>query len=723
MRNRLATVVSLLSSLATSAPGQDRPPGLDLRQVAGISRGDDGAPTAIGANYRATFADGGMTFVPALGDAAPERQPWSLRLRSIARGDNLLVDAASAPTAPVAAVDERRLECHRGEVIERYDVRPDGVELSYVFAERPAGEGDLVVRSDVTTPAMASPTGDGGYRFVDPRWGGVQLGAVTGIAADGERCAGTMQFADGVLSLTLPASFVADAAYPLVLDPLIGTAFPVALPIADSNVEVAYEGVTNNYLVVWQRGVAGSAREIYGQRFTSAGAPNGAPFAIAGGALVDPTNPTVCATSAQGGRFVVAWQEAIMFSSTVEVRGRTVSASTGAMGAASTWSSGTPRTNPVLGGGPGAASANTVLAWRRPGVGVEMRRVAVAAAGAVSLGSISTAISTANAIQSGPQMTKVRSGSGVGVVTVETSVGSNSTLTVRAFDGNGAPLGSQLPTVVAFAGAVRHAVATNGTGFLLAYTQGNVQQAQLTWNGASLAAGTPQVLLSGATVRDLALGWLGDRYLCVWEEDVLGVIHGVRGMTVKQNGTICSAPFILPVGANVSQTAPAIASEAEGGDAGDTCLFAWTEISYSSLTTGVFGQRFEAMAGLPPVQLSPGCSGGGSLTANGPFALGNESFAFLLNGGDPTAPFAVLGLTDGSTTPVTCGCTFTQSLATMLALPTAGSAQMPFALPCNPTLVGFQLEVQWFLVGGTVSPCGLVQGFTGSNRLRFTVAE
>ena len=723
MRHQQLARISFVGLLLTVAAGaQSALPGIDLTQIAGLSRDDGGDLTAIGANYRATFASGGITFVPALGEAAPGRQPWSCRLLSITRDGRSALQVQNSPFDVAEMVDERHARYSRGNITERYDVRPDGVELSYVFDERPAGTGDLVVAAAVTSAATGEPTADGGYRFVDPRWGGVELGAVTGIAADGARCRGSMHLADGVLQLRLPADFVSNATYPIVLDPLIGTAFAIATPsIADTNIVTAYQHSSGNYLAVWQRPYGVSAHEIIGQRVTADGTLTGAPIAIASNAFEDPTNPTVCAC-VPAGRFVVAWQHTVAMTTNYSIKGRTVPATAGLMNAIGTWSVGSNRTDPTLCAGAGSGSLDVMLAWRAPGVGAEIRRVTVATTGGVSFGAVATAISTSNTIQSGPQITATRNGAGVGIVGLETASGTNHTLRLRAF-GTSAPLGSQVNAVAAFAGTLRHTIGCNGSDFLLTYMQNDLRQAQVVWNGATLQVAASQPLVTGITALDLDIAWLGDRYVCVWEQSNGGLGTPVRGVPVKQNGTICGPVFDLTPAVGNSHRAPSIGSVKQGGGTDDTALLAWHLVAPAMFSLSVKAQRFEAMVGQPPVQLSPGCPGGGTLTANGPFALGNETFTFDLAGGDPTAPFAVLGLSDGSTTPVTCGCTFTQSLVTQLALPQAGAASLPFVVAGTPSTLGFQLEAQWFLVGGTVSPCSLVPGFTGSNRLLLTVAQ
>jgi hypothetical protein len=73
-------------------------------------------------------------------------------------------------------------------------------------------------------------------------------------------------------------------------------------------------------------------------------------------------------------------------------------------------------------------------------------------------------------------------------------------------------------------------------------------------------------------------------------------------------------------------------------------------------------------------------------------ALGNDTFAFTLDGGDPAAPIALLSLGLGAP-PAACGpCTFTAPAVTEFVVPHTGSARFVFPLPCEPAFLGFRLE-------------------------------
>ena len=53
----------------------------------------------------------------------------------------------------------------------------------------------------------------------------------------------------------------------------------------------------------------------------------------------------------------------------------------------------------------------------------------------------------------------------------------------------------------------------------------------------------------------------------------------------------------------------------------------------------------------------------------------------------------------------------------------SGTATSLFALPCDPSLVSFQMESQWISIGTAFTPCPLLGGASASNRLLFTLTN
>jgi hypothetical protein len=311
---RIALVVSaLVPSLGGLAAAQATP--VAAKSAAAAAGGPfgsfgtnmaDGVLWGGGPEYKVRFDAGAVQFTPALGLRAERNMPLTLTTLSVTRGADV---TALAAVAPRREGDRAVLYDRAPGIVERHDVRTGGLELSFRFESRPAGHGDLVVRLQVQTELAAFPS-DGGLRFERPDVGGVGVGAVKGIDAQGHRVDGAVRLAGDVLELMLPGAFVDAASYPLLLDPFI---FPITFVAPDLDYEegapdVAYD--SDLYLVVWEKVYSASDIDIRGQLLDTAGAivPFGYWFLESASNTVA-TRPQ--AASLRGhARFMIVWQQA-----------------------------------------------------------------------------------------------------------------------------------------------------------------------------------------------------------------------------------------------------------------------------------------------------------------------------------------------------------------------------------------------------------------------------
>ena len=249
-----------------------------------------------GADYRVSFDGAGMELVPALGRRASRTYPLRLTPESIRRGPCEVWRARSGARRR----DGSTAMYDRGQgVTERWELRPDGVELSYRFEHRVGDAGPLVVRLRVETTLQA--TFDAGatppLRFLAEGIGGVSIGAVTGIDDAGWRVRGALRYDGSHVELSLPASFVERATYPVVLDPLVGTDFLVANMSDNTNPDVAYDATKQRYLVCWQTRLASTSTEIRAQLVDVSGVPVGSLITVYRQASGHAINPTVASTA------------------------------------------------------------------------------------------------------------------------------------------------------------------------------------------------------------------------------------------------------------------------------------------------------------------------------------------------------------------------------------------------------------------------------------------
>lgn len=229
---------------------------------------DDQAPQlwASGRAYKASFHDG-MTFVPYLGADYPHNQPFAWRTTAVRCGE---VDLLAPGSVPVPHHARYRAEYDFGPVVEAYDVLPEGLEQTFVFAQRPATGGDLVIRGAVATGlSAAAPEAahqDLVYRDEQGR-AIVTYGAATAVDADGHRYAMTTRCVDGEIALTLAASAVAAARFPLVVDPLVAPQLTSTIGMVcsalDSDIAVAEGAHTQMVLEVFSYQVSAADSDIW----------------------------------------------------------------------------------------------------------------------------------------------------------------------------------------------------------------------------------------------------------------------------------------------------------------------------------------------------------------------------------------------------------------------------------------------------------------------------
>jgi hypothetical protein len=251
--------VPLLAQQAQDSLGHSAPRLEDVATQFAALNVVDGVLTGAGAGYRARFDSDGVQFVPALGEAAPTEQPVQVRGVAYGRG---IADRSLAQVMP--SHRGQQVTFAHGAVDTTYVVQSDGIKQSFVFHERPAGRGDLVVAVQVASQLAATQLGDDAV-VLQNELGGVRIAGVLGIDAAGDTVRGTLQWQGSSLLLRLPAAFVEGAALPLVLDPFLAPEFSVVSSSRNLDPQVAYDAGTNRYLVAWWRRLSASTADVYGQ--------------------------------------------------------------------------------------------------------------------------------------------------------------------------------------------------------------------------------------------------------------------------------------------------------------------------------------------------------------------------------------------------------------------------------------------------------------------------
>ena len=221
---------------------------------------------AAGDDFKVSF-HGDMTFVPYLGRQCPRSQSLSWRTLEVRVGEQLLVDATHAP---VRAHTDWRYEYHFGAVTEAYDVRPEGLEQSFVVHRPPGFAGDLLVRGRVSS-TLAAPAATAAHQAItfadDQGRQRIRYGAATALDAAGRAAAITTSFVNGEVVLRVPASWLAQASYPVTIDPLL-TPVTLATGIAPAeSTDLVRDDEGNQLLAVFVRYVSASDADAWGRLY------------------------------------------------------------------------------------------------------------------------------------------------------------------------------------------------------------------------------------------------------------------------------------------------------------------------------------------------------------------------------------------------------------------------------------------------------------------------
>ncbi|MEO6711039.1 MAG: hypothetical protein ABI054_07575 [Planctomycetota bacterium] len=239
-------------------------PAID-RDIVYFDAPGDGSLLARGRLYKAQFDSTGAQYIPFLGSKAPANYPVHFRLASVtAGGEALHLDTQAPPTRSGNTV-----AYDRGELVETYAMLPGSVEQEFVFASLPS-RGDLVVRMQVETALAFSETPEG-FRFANDL-GEVRYGKAIAFDASGTRAEATTMWEGGAIEIRVPAEFLANAALPVTIDPILTTFSPNGSTTDTFSPDVSYDTQTGRFLVVWEETYSAADHDVWAQEHASNGA-------------------------------------------------------------------------------------------------------------------------------------------------------------------------------------------------------------------------------------------------------------------------------------------------------------------------------------------------------------------------------------------------------------------------------------------------------------------
>ena len=223
--------------------------------------------------HQAAFTAQGVTFIPR--DDGPE---WGWQLSQVRLGTEVLEGVELADVLPTMNADEL-VRYGRGPLIEQYVARENHLEQQFVLPARlPLIGGDLVIVGEVTSTGSFAAT-DTGWSWSDAA-GEVHLGDVFVFDAEGVALPASMNVSATQTEIRVPGAALAEATYPVTIDPEIGANdFRISdmgrnTPFDAFRPAVAYNSTQDEFLVVWEGDDTNPAVddefEIFGQRVAGA---------------------------------------------------------------------------------------------------------------------------------------------------------------------------------------------------------------------------------------------------------------------------------------------------------------------------------------------------------------------------------------------------------------------------------------------------------------------
>ena len=625
-----APAASAPAAAPASVEASQAAPRFDLKQVVERARSSfrrEGTALVGGrASYAVSASEGRVSIRPMTRESRSNarRRPHepaalhrpqpvvgaALELETVAagrRGGSLELGARPEVTADGA------VELAARDVVERLESRDQGLELSFRFAARPRGTGDLElrVRASGLEPAGETPSG---FHFRDPGTGlGLRIGVATWVDANGERTPVAERFDGNELTLVVSADTLERSSFPATLDPVIGPERGVDTPVtgpasADQSAPtVAYSG--GSYLAVWTDDRSGLNTQVFATRISSAGA------------VLDPKGIAVTALGQygygpgvtwDGTNFLVAWvsgDDALIYGRRVATTGALVDTAPFAIQSAASGADGSTGVSIA------SAGATALVVWEdfRSGAGSDIFGARVT--GSTSLDPNGIPISTATNDQDAPAV--AYNGTSWQVVWEDFRSGSQYDVYGSRVSTAGAVLDSASTGIAISAGASdenRPKVASNGSASLVVWedqrnsaTAGTqVFAARVSAAGAVLDPAGLQLSTATNGQYNPGVAYDGTSYTVAW-------LDGAGGFT----GNRVSAAGALLNGASGAALTGSPGAGIFAGDlgvfaAGSATYIAWDQTSGGASNYDAYGSRLSttlALLDAPGLLLSSGANG------------------------------------------------------------------------------------------------------------------
>jgi hypothetical protein len=185
---------------------------------------------------------------------------------------NLKSQISNSPWSLLGNTAQRLLNEPLG-LVEHYEARGNGVEVTWVLNQRPPGAGTLTVEAELTGLTFAARTKDG-LHFADASGTArVRVGNVKAVDAAGRQWNLAMDVDGARLRVAVPGDILSAASFPLAIDPYVSPEFGIGVSIiveSGGGAPASAPKLASNgslILVVWGEGAVG----VYGARVDANG--------------------------------------------------------------------------------------------------------------------------------------------------------------------------------------------------------------------------------------------------------------------------------------------------------------------------------------------------------------------------------------------------------------------------------------------------------------------
>jgi len=269
----IAPLALVLTTAATgSAPAQEHSRTILLENIEEMAipapRKVDGGYELTQSPHRVFFGLDGPSITPL--HTGPN---WRWHFEATTVGSAEIASIKALPVTP-EVIDEKTVRYDRGNIIEKYIIKTHSLEQQFVLPNRINGAGEDVTITGNIQSDGAFEASERGWLWQTPE-GIVSLGTLTVFDAGGQTIPAKIIVTAQTSRIIIDGKALAQARYPVTVDPEIGSDdFRISTTGPDgdadfdaSNAAVAYNSVSDEYLVVWSGDNANDQEfEIHGQR-------------------------------------------------------------------------------------------------------------------------------------------------------------------------------------------------------------------------------------------------------------------------------------------------------------------------------------------------------------------------------------------------------------------------------------------------------------------------